>query len=323
MANLKDIAKKANVSIRTVARVLNNHPHVAQTKRDEVKRAIAELGYTPNLLAQALRTKKTNMIGILAGNLSTEVTSKKIASLCVALNARGYRPVLGITYWQDERVQQFISDFNQVCDGIIAVQYDLSQVCADRISIPYISVDCGNAKVPSVMIDRSAGIREAFTKLASRYDRYVFLTPSVQPDEERRMAFTGSMKALKKDGTIITAPAEGASGGYAAGDAVAAAALGSALVFCYSDKTAVGLMKRLYELNIKIPGTIGVVGFDDDDYARHMYVSLSTVSQSVDTVALRAAEMIAARIDGKEVSGMTVPTTFVERASTGVSIPVL
>ena len=62
---LKDIAKKAKVSIKTVSRVINDEPMVSENTRAKVKAVIEELGYQPNLIARSLKKRRSNTVGII------------------------------------------------------------------------------------------------------------------------------------------------------------------------------------------------------------------------------------------------------------------
>ncbi|MEK6794893.1 MAG: LacI family DNA-binding transcriptional regulator [Spirochaetota bacterium] len=316
MANLKDIAEKAGVSIRTVARVLQDHPHVSADKRALVRKTVAQLGYRPNMLARALKTRRTMMIGVISSSLDTEVMSRKISSICTALSRAGYRTTLGLTYGVAGRIDQFIEDFSQFCDGIVFAGYSPSDTSLCTMDIPFVLVDTRRTEYPSVFIDRKAGVVQACDSLRGKYERYVFLTPNADDAEDRRAAFDTSVDALGSvEKRIIVTAESGLPGGYSAGDDISG--MQRTLVVCYSDKTAVGLLKRLYELTARIPEDIGVIGFDDDEYPRFAYKSLSTVTQPTGELADEAVAVLTLRMNGEEAATRTVKTSFIARESTG------
>lgn len=316
MANLKDIAEKAGVSIRTVARVMQNHPHVSEDKRAIVRKTVEVLGYRPNMLARALKTRRTMMIGVISSSLDTEVMSRKISAICTALSRAGYRTTLGLTYGVAGRIDQFIEDFSQFCDGIVFAGYSPSDASLSALDIPFVLVDTRRTEFPSVFIDRKAGVIEALAVLRGRYERYVFVTPTDAAAEDRREAFTTSVDGLgSAEKRVIITPESGLPGGYGAGDEIAG--MKRTLVVCYSDKTAVGLLKRLYELSAHIPDDIGVIGFDDDEYPRYAFRSLSTVSQPTASLAEEAVAVLTLRMNGEAAASRTVKTTFIARETTG------
>ena len=99
MPTIKDVAKKANVSVATVSRVINNTGYVNVETRKIVKDAIDDLGYVPNELARSLFNKRSNIIGLIVPHISTyffaclTAESEKEEKYAYSVNMSG-----GLTY---------------------------------------------------------------------------------------------------------------------------------------------------------------------------------------------------------------------------------
>jgi LacI family transcriptional regulator len=314
MATLKELAQASGVSIRTVARVLNNAPHIAPDKRQLVEKAVKKLGYTPNLLARGLKTSRKNLLGIIGSTLDVPVLTRKMSALQHQADHCGFRTMIGLTENVAEKEARFIHEFTQFCDGLLFLNTPRTEnlKLMKQQHTPYVLVDSSLRREPAVTIDRAAGVSEALTACAGKYSQAVFLTSDPRPQEERRQAFRNQAGANAR---VICTAEQNAAGGYAAGNEVAA--LHSGLVICYSDRIAAGLMRRLYELDARVPEDFGVVGFDDDEYAAFQYKPLSTVSQSVAELARQALVLLQATLDHKPIPLQTIITTkYIKREST-------
>ena len=91
MPTIKDVAKKANVSVATVSRVINNTGYVNHETRKMVEAVIEDIGYVPNELARSLYTKKSNIIGLIVPHISTYFFAELIESLEDAIMKKGYK----------------------------------------------------------------------------------------------------------------------------------------------------------------------------------------------------------------------------------------
>ena len=87
---LKDIARKAEVSIKTVSRVINDEPMVSKNTRSKVKAIIEELGYQPNLIARSLKKRKSNTIGFIIPDIGNPALTEMVKGCMDSLNSKGY-----------------------------------------------------------------------------------------------------------------------------------------------------------------------------------------------------------------------------------------
>ena len=164
---MSDVAALAGVSHQTVSRVINGHPNVAPHTRERVERAIAELGYRPNIAARALVTGSTRTIGLVTVKINQYGPAQTMVGLEKAARAAGYS--LSVSILDDasagamrDAVDTFVA---QRVDGIVALStYDDAAEALRTLDppVPLVTVQAGGAEDrPSVGVDQAAGARLA------------------------------------------------------------------------------------------------------------------------------------------------------------------
>ena len=97
MATLRDVARQAGLSPATVSRALSGQRYVDETTRARVVRAARDLGYRPNALARALRSKQTMTVGLIVPDIRNDFYAETASVLQGAFEERGYRLLLCIS----------------------------------------------------------------------------------------------------------------------------------------------------------------------------------------------------------------------------------
>lgn len=120
MTNIKDLAKRAGVSVTTVSRVLNHHPYVSEAKRIKVERAIDETGYLQNMNAVHLSKGKTNVIGVILPFLDHPYFAQVLIGISEKAQAKGQTLMLFPTNYDAEKEQEALLMLRQKqLDGVI------------------------------------------------------------------------------------------------------------------------------------------------------------------------------------------------------------
>lgn len=324
-ARIRDVAEKAKVSPRTVTRVLRGGEKVAAKTRKCIEEALKELDYSPNIIARALKTKRTNLIGIVMEDVGTEILSKKLVAFERTASRNDYRILLGITEGEFRKEQVYINDFIKICDGILlfvdwpfGMNRDSLDMLRDQDK-PYVIVDGDPKEKYSVSIDRQIGVFEGVEQSHKKYRHFTFLGSKIGAEKSDRLfAFKKAVKKVNNGDEpkiILIEPEKYYYNGYAAGDEIAGQK--KTLVCCSNDHLGMGLLKRLLELGVRVPEEIGLFGFDDDSYTPFTYKALSTISQPVEDLARETFEMLFAQLDGKDARKVKpLPTKFIKRDTT-------
>ena len=183
MSTIKDVAKKANVSVATVSRVINNTGYVNHETRQIVVDVIEELQYVPNELARSLFSKRSNIIGLIVPHISTFFFGELIEALEDAIMQKGYKLMIFNSKDDIELEKKYINVFHQYnIDGLILVANTKSTKSYLSLTIPILTIDhIIDNSIPSISSDNVQGGELAAQKLIASGAKKIihFRGPSV------------------------------------------------------------------------------------------------------------------------------------------------
>jgi LacI family transcriptional regulator len=329
---IKDVAVAAGVSVTTVSHVLNDvsYARISPDTRNKVKSTAAKLGYEPNRLAQALRTQRTGMLGLVSEEIATTPHAGRIIlGADEAARARGYNLMIINTSSvasPASREADVEALLERRVDGILyATMYHREvQVPANLGSLPAVLVDAVSTQgtVTAVVPDEAGGARAAVEcLLAAGHTRIGFLnnTDDVPATRDRLRGFRATLTAAGLDGDAAPVEAEPSEvpGGYEAARRMLARrdrADRPTALFCYNDRMAMGAYRAAAELGLSIPADLSVVGFDDQELiAANLHPGLTTVALPHYEMGAWATEHLIDAIEGKTDLGvMALHPTILE-----------
>ena len=327
---MADVAARAGVSHQTVSRVVNGHPSVAPQTRERVERAIAELGYRPNVAARALVTGSTRTIGFVSVNINQYGPAQTMVGLEQAARSAGYS--LSVSILDDataEAMRVAVDRFAaQPVDAVVALgTYDDAFEALHSIyaPVPLVTVQSGGAvEEPAVGVDQVAGARLATRHLLDLGHRTVHHVTGPADSKEARDRIAGWRAELTSAGAPVPDILRGdwtPSSGYAAGKQLARrvreAVDDVTAVFLANDQMALGLLAAFHEEGLDAPRDVSVVGFDDLPEAPYFTPPLTTVQQDFAELGRRGLQLVLARLGGEELHPDPVPPALLVRASTG------
>ena len=313
------VAARAGVSGQTVSRVVNDSPRVDPVTRERVEKAMAELGYRPHRAARALRTGRSQTIGLVVTTLATVGNSRMLQATAEAAAERGY--ALTLVTAGDSVADAFERLAEQEVDGAIVLNEASALVpAADRPpGLRLVVVDApGSADLAVVHSDHVGGAAAATAHLLGLGHETVHHLAGPADSFAAAERERGWRKALADAGVVATEVVRGdwtAEAGFAAGEALRAASA----VFCANDQMALGLLRALAESGRRVPEDVSVIGFDDVPDAANYRPPLTTIRQDFTALAHRAVGLLVAEIEGAAdgaASAVVVPTLLVERSST-------
>lgn len=315
MATLKEIASKANVSIRTVRRILNNEPIPSVEMTGRVRETLKVLPYTPNILARGLKIGKTHIIGIIAYGFETEITLKKVNALKELIEESGFIATVGMTSRDATRERNFCMQFPRICDGIIV----LSDINSENIDIlknsnvPFLMIDILNNKFGNhVEVDRTTGIFDALGKTTNHYDNFVYLAFKTKMPNIRLDAFCKALNGKKFE---ILECNVGFESAYHAVRQYKARQ--KTLFVCHNDRIAAGVLRYLSEKRKRIPEDFGIIGYDDDDFTNYTYPAISTIGHNIEMLAGKTLHKLKLILRKKEAgTPVKLPSVFIPRETT-------
>ncbi|WP_057884648.1 LacI family DNA-binding transcriptional regulator [Tsuneonella troitsensis] len=324
-SNIRDVAARAGVAVKTVSRVLNGHPYVSEATRQRVEAAMADLDFRPSVAARILSGAKSNQVALIYDNHSPYYTFQIQKGCWDYCHAKGIRLLAQPVDVDDPavgaEVRGLISETH--VDGIILSSpvTDCAAVLAvlDTLDIPFVRISPGtnHALTSSVFMDDVQAGDDMTTHLVNQGHRRIGFVkghPSHMASEER---LYGYRKALDRVG-IGFEPALVIDGEFDFDSGVRAAAAlldmpePPTAIFASNDDMAAGVLAEAHTRGIDVPSRLSVAGFDDTTLARTVWPPLTTIHQPMAELAHTAAEIL---IAGGEISHRRLPHQLIERAS--------
>jgi LacI family transcriptional regulator/LacI family repressor for deo operon, udp, cdd, tsx, nupC, and nupG len=308
-ATIRDVARRAGVSVATVSRVLNDIPIVRPEMRGRVLRAIEELGYRPSSTARNLSLGRSQTIGVVAPFFTTSSVVERLRGVSQRAAQRGYDLMLFDVETPGQRAGA-LRDFARLdrVDGLLVISLPLldDEVAAlRRDKLPAVMVDIGHAELPHVLIDDVRGGELAAEHLLARGHRRIGFVGDLPTNpfgfasSERRRR--GLHRALERAG-IVPDPRLERCGRHGREEARALARgllrreRRPTAVFAASDTQALGVLEAAEALGLRIPEDVAVIGFDDIEVAD--LLGLSTVRQPLRQSGARGVDLLLGVIGG-------------------------
>jgi LacI family transcriptional regulator len=276
-ATIRDVARRAQMSVATVSRALNGFENVSEQARERIAAAVAELGYVPHAGARSLSLARNNAIGVVLPDLHGEFFSEIVRGMDREASRRGYLLLLSTLHAGGEQATNAMRAMRGRVDGLIVMAPHLG---ADELSaalpkgLPSILINtrAGAGQHPSIHLDNAAGVRAVVDHLASLGRKRLahIAGPADNIDaQEREAAFREAVAAHGLEGRIVGGDFEMESG-EAAIRRLLAEAIEFDAVFAANDNMAIGALEALRAAGKRVPEEVAVIGFDDIPLARHM-----------------------------------------------------
>ena len=306
-----DIAKRADVSIATVSRVLNGHPRVADTTRRKVFRVAERLGYQPHVSAQSLARQNTKLIAAVMPMMTSYFFMEVIRGLQDRLDESNFDLLVYASRSLDKVDGQLSRAVQRGrADGLLLVSTPLTDARARRLKIgasPIVLVDSYHEDFDSVSVDNRKGGYEAtkhLTELGHTRIALIMPSPASVPAAERHAGYMDALReaALDVDDTLVIASTDVDHHGYTRSHGYQAMksllsrpkAERPTAVFVAADVLALGALRAAQESGLSIPDDVALIGFDD--IATSAYVGLTTLRQPMYDMGKLAIEKLLRRI---------------------------
>ena len=304
MATIDDVSKRAGVSRSTVSRVVADNGYVSEEKRRAIQKAIAELGYRPNTLAQALRSNRSNMIGAVVVDVGTPYFANMVYGLQRATRKAGKALMVSSGYAdQDEEARAIIELVDRSCDGIVLylerpLRPDVAEILR-QARIPVVTIGRKDEAVArgAVTLDNFGGARAAMSFLIEQGHRKI-VHLSGQADFGDTVARLEGIAAALAEHGMSMADITVVSGifhqdfGYSATMDLLDQGHDFTAIFAADDDMAAGVLLALRHAGKSVPDDVSVIGFDDAFHARHLWPPLTTIRQPIDEIGETAADLL-------------------------------
>ncbi|MFI6423961.1 LacI family DNA-binding transcriptional regulator [Promicromonospora sp. NPDC050880] len=319
---MSDVALEAGVSKMTVSNVINGRPGASEDTRARVLEAVARLGYRVNATARQLRAGRGGAIGLLVPHLDGPYYAHLAARLDTLAQAQGYHVIIERTGASREGELAAISaDRVRPYVGLVfsPVQIDSADVRAAGIEVPVVLL--GERRLSGefdhVMMDNVGGAELATSYLLDRGARRVALLggrPDQGVDSMATLRSRGYRSAHARAGVpvderlVVDAASYTTKDGYEAVMRLHREGVPFDGAFALTDAAAMGALRALADLGLRVPDDVQVVGFDNDAEGEYLVPRLTTMDPDNDSMAERIMELLLRRVE----AGAAAPGEVVE-----------
>src|SRR5699024_5518343 len=287
-----DVAEKADVSIATVSKVINNTGRISETTRKKVKHAMEELDYQPNMIASALMGKQTKTIGLLIPDIVNPFFAELARSIEDRGNELGYNIVICNTDYESEKEEKYLSLLIQKrVDGfILASGFEkldkVKELMKKNIPIVIVARDLPMFSVNTVALDDFMGGYFAANHLIELgHTNIGIVARDLWSNRERLKGFNHSLKehnlTLNKAFEFINEVDNIEAGRKMGKVYLSDKKHRPTAIFACNDLIAAGVIRVAKEHHLEVPKDLSIVGFDNTSIASIIESGLTTVAQPI------------------------------------------
>ncbi|MGI2327925.1 LacI family DNA-binding transcriptional regulator [Planococcus sp. YIM B11945] len=322
MTTIRDVAKKAGVSVATVSRFLNSTGYVSQDAAAAVSAAVAELKYELNPVARSLNTKKSNLIGLILPDITNPFFPELARAVEDVALTYGYTVILCNSDENPDKEKNYIETLKKkYIAGFIVASNQLDAPHYANANLPIVALDRAiNDKIPTISSNNKEGAMLGTNALLDRGCKNILFLrgpEELNPANDRYEGFMEAMQQTDIKFQVIFCPFH-----FTDSQKIVEQVLQDDPtidgIFASSDVSAAGALKAAASLGIAVPDTLQVVGFDGVALGEMLSPGLTTVAQDVYKMGAIAARVLIKRIENQEIEQYyyQVPVKLVIRGTT-------
>lgn len=333
-ATIHDVAAEADVSIKTVSRVLNNESSVTALTRERVLKAIRKLDYHPNPSARSLGGSRSYLISLLYDMSCEYYATSVLGGVLEACRAAHYQVVMQPCDYRSPTLAEDVARNirHSHSDGIILTPplSDQPQLIAelDKQRIPYVRIapaehTDNRRSVYTNDRESCAHMTEQLVTLGHTRIGFILGNPDHAAIADRHKGFEDGMRAcgLKIDKKLVVQGYNSFPSGVQAARALLQLPEEKrpTAIFAANDEMAAGVLAVAHQMGLAVPEDVSVVGFDDAPLASQVWPALTTIRQPIPAMSAAAAKLLLEHLRGARVGteAHVIPSSLTVRQSTG------
>ena len=329
MVTIREVAKKAGVSVATVSYALNEARRLRPETTQRVLKAARELGYFPNNAARSLAVGRSSVIGLVVPDIGNPFFPEIATAFQAAANLSGFEALIVNTNADAQRTRSIFERLVSIQAPGAAfltsqVEPAMKRELAGRnIAAVYLDYDEPGPMISSLAVNYRKGMLEAMVHLRELGHRKLGLIGGPAHGaaaQRRKLAFLEGLGANGLEGRVIDSDFT-VQGGYF-GCSKMLAAYDCTAIIAANDLMAIGALHAAYDRHIAVPQQLSIVGFDDITFAQFTQPPLTTVAAPRPEIGRLAFETLWALMTKRDAAGQTfeIPTSLVVRATTGPAL---
>jgi LacI family transcriptional regulator len=309
-ARIQDVAEKSDVSISTVSRFLNGGKNVSEKAQKRIRKAISELDYTPNFMAQTLVKKSSNLIGVIIPDIRSSFDSTMLCTIEEYTTARRYNIAICNIADNLEKECDYLRHLSQmnVCGLIVMNEKQNEQIhkIISGMAVPTAFCGCmgDDPNETSIIVDDQSAARDATRYLLGMNHRRIAYIGGDMRDQTSRKRVEGFQRAMNEAGNppeeqYIKYGDYKIEGGYCLMQELLRCDPLPTAVFASNDDMAVGALNCILDGGYSVPEDFSLIGFDGSYLAEIVRPKLTTMQQPIRQMAEMSVQIIIDQITGK------------------------
>lgn len=328
---IRDVAKKAGVSVSTVSRAFNNYSDINPETREKILKISEELGYVPNIVARSLVSSKNFRLGLLIedydpAGLLNQMIFEIVMGFKNSATKQGYETVLLTTTSDMQKTEKLDKLFaEKQLDGAFIMGLKITDEYykqLNEIKMPCVLMDV-SMKNPMVSCIGVDNIRGAFLAteylINSGHKKIAFINGSKEAfvSYERLDGYYLALNrhGIPVDNSLVVYGGFSDKGAEEAVEKLMSEHNDITAIFCASDMMAIGAINKLNEMAISVPEEVSVVGFDDIFVASFMTPKLTTIKQDKNKIGETAVSLLLNSINGQKIDRVLIEPELIVRES--------
>lgn len=322
-----DIAEKVGVSKTTVSMVLNNKDiNVSEDTRNKIMEAVKELNYIPNTIARSLSTRKTETLGVIIPDIENPFFAEMVKAIENQAESLNYNVILCNTYGSLKKEKKYVKLLiSKLVDGIIFISGGNSEENLNILEdnkVPFIVVDRyieGTNTHGGVFCSNDEGIELGIKYLYKKGHRNIAFVAGPKKLEISSIRLEAYKNVCKKLGiyneNFIFHDDFTIEGGIKSTAHIMSLNLPIDAIFYSSDVMALGGIKILTRIGIKIPDDISILGYDNINISSLIEPELTTIAQPIYKMGQEACKLLVSVINGSKNQEIYLKPELIERAT--------
>lgn len=307
IVSLKDISKACGVSIATVSKALNDHSDISKETKERVREIADKLGYHPNAAAQALKTNRSNNIGVLfVDEANSGLTHDYFSHVLDSFKKKAEQEGFDITFINGDRSRtnkmSYLSHaIYRGFDGVVIACVEFSDPEVDELiksNIPVVTIDHTFYNRIAIVSDNIKGIRDLVTYIYEQGHRkiaYVHGLENTAVTQSRLTSFYNTLQDLGvpvRDEYMVASPYRNTEKAFEATTRLLELPNPPTCIMYSDDFAAFGGINAIRQKGLRIPEDISVAGYDGIELARRISPLMTTIVQDTDKIGRVAASKL-------------------------------
>ncbi|NOU74335.1 LacI family DNA-binding transcriptional regulator [Paenibacillus sp. LMG 31458] len=314
MVSIKDIAKKAGVSISTVSYALNGNPKVTKETSSRILAVAKELNYMPNAAARSLKKRETKIIGAFLTDFNGAFYGELLQGIKEVLNKKGYDLIVCSGAQSHRLLPERNIDGAIVLDSSFSSE-EILQYAELGHKLVVLDRELNHSNVNQVLLDNKAGAALAMEYLIEKGHRKIYVITGPEASFDSMQRLQAVRQAVERHQPLAYTQIQGdfnKSAGEEAAERIIQEYTEPVAVFCLNDEMAIGLYNAVKESEYRIGTHIHIIGFDNIELTQYTEPRLATIDYSKRKWGALASEQLLKLIADEEIDHERIYVTLVK-----------